>query len=104
MSNKALFWILVTLNILDVLFTALVLNRGGTEGNPWVNFFISHFGYTGMLVLKVPPVVVFGIILSRFWDQLSENWQKGTRGMLILINLGLLGVVLYSAYNYLTYM
>ncbi|KKL54240.1 hypothetical protein LCGC14_2267420, partial [marine sediment metagenome] len=52
MSNRTLFLILVALNILDVLFTALALNIGGTEGNPWVNFFIGHFGYAGMLVLK----------------------------------------------------
>jgi len=104
MSNKALFLILVILNILDVLFTALVLNTGGTEGNPWVNFFISHFGYAGMLVLKVPPIVIFGFILSKFWDQLSEKWQNGTRKALILLNLALFAIVTYSLTNYLTYL
>ena len=104
MSNRTLFWILVALNILDVLFTALVLDIGGTEANPYVNFFIGHLGYAGMLVLKIPPVVIFGFILSKFWDQLSEKWQKGTRKALILLNLGLFAIVTYSVVNYLSYL
>ncbi len=99
MSNRTLFWILVALNILDVLFTAVALELGAAEANPYVNFFIGHLGYAGMLVLKVPPVVGFGIIIYKFWDQLSEGWQSGTRKMLILTNLVLFGIVVYSFLN-----
>ena len=102
MSNRTLFLILVILNILDVLFTSLALDIGGTEANPYVNFFIGHLGYAGMFVLKVPPVVVFGFILSKFWDQLSEKWQEGTRKALIFLNLVLFAIVVYSFYSLLT--
>ncbi|KKL93299.1 hypothetical protein LCGC14_1876140 [marine sediment metagenome] len=104
MSNRTLFWILVALNAFDVLLTALVLDLGGTEANPYVSYFINHIGYTGMLLTKVPPIVIFGVIIYKFWNDLTWKWQKGTRLALIGMNLALFGIVAYSLINYLTYL
>lgn len=105
MSNRTLFWILVALNALDVLFTALVLDLAvAYEANPWVNLLIGHFGYAGMLVVKIPPIVIFGVIIYKFWNHLNEKWQKSTRNMLILLNWALFAIVAYTFISYLSYL
>ena len=53
---------LLLFNVLDVLGTKFILDRGGTEANPVAEFLINGLGWTWFLVLKAGLPIIFGII------------------------------------------
>ena len=92
-----LFWILVVLNIADVSFTTMILNRGGEEANPYVNFFIQQFGTTwGILIAKVPPFVWLWYIIYKLGNRVTANDAKYTSYALGIIILGYVYLNIYS--------
>ena len=96
MSNKFLFWSLVIFNILDVLLTVCVLNLGGIEANPWMNYLITQFGVTGLVIGKIIPLTAFGIILHCYWDGIRPQLQIDLHNVLIMLNLAFFALILYS--------
>lgn len=51
-------WALLTLNLLDVLTTAVVLSLGGTESNPAMQGIVEQWW---------GPIVVKGVVLAAMW-------------------------------------
>ena len=52
------------LQIGDLLTTEKILNQGGKELNPVMNFLFHRFGMHKILVSKVLLMITFGIILA----------------------------------------
>ncbi len=57
------FMALVVLNILDVITTAFVLERGGTEYNPFVEPFVDNL--TQISLLKLAALTIVAGLLTR---------------------------------------
>jgi hypothetical protein len=53
-------WILLTINILDLVSTVYILNNGGTEMNPFMNWFYIKLGMSGFVTMKM--IIVFTAI------------------------------------------
>ncbi len=104
MREKILFWCLVTLNALDVFLTSQILTNGGVEANPIVNAFILTFGHVGMIYIKGPFLLIFGITLYFFWDQLKDKFQTGVRHILVALNIAFIALNSYSFGIYCSYL
>jgi len=96
MNEKALFWVLVALNSLDVLLTTLIIMNGGSEANPYMQLFIDQFSYYGLVIAKFPPIAILGIVIHFRWDQLRESWQRSVRRILFALNIAFSTIILYS--------
>ncbi|MEM8707321.1 MAG: DUF5658 family protein [Actinomycetota bacterium] len=59
----ALYWALVVLNALDVLTTMWVLDRGGSESNPFVQPFVHDMVTVSLMKALVLGIV--GVLLTR---------------------------------------
>jgi len=101
MNEKFLFWCLVALNFLDACLTAAIISNGGAEANPYVQLYLTQFGLVGLLVAKIPPLAVLGIVIYTRWNQLRVSWQHSVRGILLALDVVLSGVVVYSVGIYL---
>ena len=92
-----LFWTLAALNVADVVLTTMIINAGGEEANPYVDFFIQQFGTTwGILVAKVPPFVWLWYIIYKLRNQMTANDVKYTSYVLGVIVLGYFYLNIYS--------
>jgi len=85
MDKKALFWVLVMLNLLDVWLTSQILNLGGRELNPIMIFFIDQFGHIGLIIGKF-PIVILGVVIYFYWDKVRKHIQEGTMTFLRTVN------------------
>ena len=63
MSHIILYICLLVLNVADYVITTMILRYGGVEENPIQLYMIDTFGNIGMLYLKMPLLVILGIIL-----------------------------------------
>ena len=58
-TNIRLGFYIILLQICDIIITLLGLNKGATEGNPLVIFFMEQFGILGgLLVIKSIVVII----------------------------------------------
>ena len=64
-SRWVLYWMLVVLNVLDVVTTGLVLDRGGRETNPIIEPIVHDLVLVSGLKLAVLYVVGFLLVRSR---------------------------------------
>ena len=64
--NLLLVIIIGALQIGDVVTTEKILNNGGKELNPIMNWFFTHFGFHNVLVTKAVLVVAISVLLSKF--------------------------------------
>lgn len=103
MNRISLYTLLVLLNLVDVGLTAVILERGGQEANPWVDMFIQSYGNVGMLFAK-SPVLLLGAVIFTCWDHLRVSMQISTIRVMYFLNLVFLGVNMYSSFLlYLTF-
>lgn len=67
--NKRLYWILVLFNILDTVFTTLLVLSFGAEAeaNPIVRYLIIYFGVAAIGLFKIPFLLLLYIYLDRVW-------------------------------------
>lgn len=94
-ARWSMFGWLVVLNVLDVISTAMVLDSGGAERNPFVQPFVeSLWQVTG---LKVLVLVVIGSLLTRCaGSRIAELALAATTGWYVAVvswNLMVLSVV-----------
>lgn len=78
------YWI--GLNIADAALTGLALALGTAEANPVLRLFAAQLGYLGMLFVKGLFAISVGGVL----------WQRGKVKMLTVLNVGMLGIVIYN--------
>lgn len=65
-----LLWLLIVLQVLDALLTIKILERGGKELNPVMNWIFSRIGVQeGLLIVKTLVCSVFII-----WMELIPIW------------------------------
>lgn len=82
----ALLAILIALNIADVYLTLRILKQGGVEKNPFLKYFIEHYGEPEALVgIKV---VIFLFLLA--------VWSHVTWHLLVGLNLFYVWVVWHN--------
>ncbi len=97
-TNTVLYWMLVGFNILDYFITKQILELGGSEGNPFVLFFINMFGPIGIIVAKVPPLVLLGVMLFKYWYEIRHTWKVAIRRTLITLNFMFYVLIVYSSF------
>ena len=89
-----LFWILVVLNIADLGLTSEIINRGGAEANPYVDYFIQQFGMIpGIIIAKAPWLIFLGYVLHKWKEAASTQFVKYS---MLALNLLYFGVVAVS--------
>jgi hypothetical protein len=65
MDTKRLFWWVVTLNVIDCIMTTLIIQAGGYEANEVVRWYLNGFGALGVVLPKLFPLVVLGVVVYR---------------------------------------
>lgn len=75
---------LVVLNVFDIITTAMVIDRGGSERNPFVQPFVDSMWRVG--ALKAIVLVVIAALLSRVHgSRLVEFALAGTTGSYLAV-------------------
>ena len=93
---KTLFWCLVALNLTDFWLTSLILDSGGIEYNPYVNWFIEKFGHIGIIYAKAPFLIALGIVVYGFWDHVRPKMQDSMHNIILLVIGAFICLNLYS--------
>ncbi len=79
-----LFVLLSFLNAVDLLTTALVLNRGGAERNPFVQPIVDNMWHVGLL--KAFVLVLIATLLTRcHGSRIAELALTGTTGWYLAV-------------------
>ena len=81
LTGTPYIWIIIGAT-LDILFTGIILAKGGQEVNPLANAILTNHGFAGMVVFKY--IVVFIILLSCEFVT-RHNTRKGHRLIIALI-------------------
>ncbi|MFT5202650.1 MAG: putative membrane protein [Candidatus Aldehydirespiratoraceae bacterium] len=83
-TRWTLFLALVVLNIFDLITTAMVLDRGGSERNPFVQPFVENIGEVALL--KGALLALIAALLTRVeGSRLSEFALAGTTGWYLAV-------------------
>jgi len=68
-----LFWVIVLLNITDFGLTYIILQHGGGEANPYVDYLIQQLGVSiGISIAKFPPLMFLGYIIYNHEDKIKS--------------------------------
>ena len=78
----AMVVIFVLLQVGDFLTTYFALEKGGVETNPIVKKVMDKFGYWGLGVVKLLPIITIPAIA--YYGQMPENI---TVGMIFIFNM-----------------
>lgn len=90
--NKTLFWILVALNLTDCVMTTLILQAGGYEANPFVDWFLVHMGPLGVTVPKLLPLLILGVLVYKVRSPVLNRglyFVAGVYATLVVYQFGL---------------
>jgi hypothetical protein len=83
-SRWALYLSLIVLNLLDLVTTALVLDRGGEERNPFVQPLVHNLWHVALL--KGLVLVIVATLLTRCrGSRLAELSLAGTTGWYLAV-------------------
>jgi len=86
---------LVVLNVIDVITTAVILDRGGVEGNPFIRPMVD--GIWQVSLLKAAVLIIIGMLLMRAKESRVSNLAlAATTGWylaVVLWNFTILAVV-----------
>lgn len=83
-SRWALFVSLIVLNLLDLVTTALVLDRGGEERNPFVQPLVDNLWHVALL--KGLVLVIVATLLTRCrGSRIAELSLAGTTGWYLAV-------------------
>lgn len=90
-----LSFFLLLFNVLDVLGTKFILDRGGIEANPVADFFINNLGWMWFMVLKAGIPIIFcliGIAWTYHPSKFHNAWLRFhfTYGLLIVLAIYML--------------
>ena len=83
------FLLFLTLNIVDIVSTFLILQRGMVEGNPVATFLLHHVGIVTIMLGKV----LFMVLVTLGVDQLAKRSPSSLDTACNLL-IGLSGLVL----------
>jgi hypothetical protein len=79
-TNRTLFWVLVGLNVLDVVTTKISLDSGATEANPLIGDNIIIIGLWKVIVLTI-----IWLLLNRIGD--TKPWNAGLLTVIIVYSI-----------------
>lgn len=98
MITWTLLILLIILNIYDGLTTFILLEHGGKELNPIVNWFIKKFGVVDGLFFIKSITLTWLMIINIWISQKSLNLRQKS----VVINSYLIAILYYSyvMYNY----
>ena len=83
-TRWAMFIGLAVLNLADVITTAMVLDRGGSERNPFVQPFVDNMWQVGLM--KAAVLVLIGALLTRCRDsRIAEFSLAATTGWYLAV-------------------
>lgn len=83
-SRWALFVSLIVLNVLDLITTSMVLQRGGQERNPFVQPLVDNLWHVGLL--KALVLVIVATLLTRCrGSRVAELSLAGTTGWYLAV-------------------
>jgi hypothetical protein len=87
-SHIGLVYILVALNVLDVMTTHIGLQMGAVEANPVVAGLMGGFGEGATYLVKVSVVLAAALLLARIGRPQALKW----------LNLGMAGIVVSNLF------
>ncbi len=90
LQSETSYFILV--NVLDIIFTNVLLRMHAMEANPIANYFLTHWGFHGMIAFKM--FLVAGVCLVTQW--IAVHHLARARQTLLL---GIVIVALVVAYS-----
>lgn len=83
-ARWSLFVGLLVLNVLDLITTMLVLDRGGEERNPFVQPLVENMWHVGLL--KAAVLVIVATLLTRCeGSRIAELSLAGTTGWYLAV-------------------
>jgi hypothetical protein len=82
----------ILLNVLDIILTNILLRMNAVEANPFANYVLVRYGFTGMIAFKLASVAIV-CILSQLVA--TKSMVKG-KAILWLGSLIVAAVLLYS--------
>ena len=83
-SRWTLFIALAVLNVVDLITTAMVLDRGGEERNPFVQPLVENLWHVGLL--KAAIMVIVASLLTRCpGSRIAELALAGTTGWYLAV-------------------
>lgn len=83
-SRWALYLALIVLNVFDLITTAMVLDRGGEERNPFVQPLVDNLFHVGLL--KGLVLVIVATLLTRCrGSRIAELSLAGTTGWYLAV-------------------
>lgn len=97
-SIVGLFWTLLALNVADFALTASIIDSGGGEANPYVDWYIGHWGSFGIVLAKAIPFLLLGWVIEFRWSQVRPQTRRLIKPILVKANLAYAAVVMYSMY------
>jgi len=83
-SRWALFVSLIVLNVVDVITTSMVLDRGGEERNPFVQPMVENLWHVGLLKAFVLALVATLLTRCR-GSRIAEVSLAGTTGWYLAV-------------------
>lgn len=93
-----MFFLLVLLNIFDVLSTQLILANGGQEVNNFLRYLMEHIGLGwGLVLLKITLLPILGITL--FLHRALVNHSSTKRSIITMSVIDFLVVFLTFVYS-----
>ena len=87
-SHMGLVYILLALNVLDVLTTHIGLQMGAVEANPVVAGLMGGFGEGATYLVKISIVLAAALLLARLGRPQALKW----------LNLGMAGIVVSNLF------
>ena len=98
-----LTFLLLLLNIFDITATMYIINNGGTEINPIVNFAWENIGVWIIIFVKLFLPLLLGM-LCVWWTKhpihfYNKFLRKAFMGSLIILNVLYFGVVMFITYQ-----
>jgi NhaP-type Na+/H+ or K+/H+ antiporter len=93
---------LVYLNLYDLITTAVLLEHEGKELNPITNHFVTWFGITGLIYIKVVVLLFLTLVTGWIADNMLILRQQIVVVVSYLIAISYYSYMMYN-YNY-TYM
>ncbi len=84
----------VLANFMDLVMTGILLRVSAVEANPIAAFVYHHFGFVGMIVLKVASVV----LVCALAQVIAKHNRATARALLICGTFVVAGVAVYSMF------
>jgi hypothetical protein len=91
------WFVMAALCMFDVYSTYVILNNGGTEINPFMNWIMKHIGVANALIFtKVPVLILLAIGINKFKSSALSIKEKYVLVSVFVISITSYTIVMYN--------